>query len=330
MPVQQSCAGISAPAKADIKIWDTQYVCPSKAFSIYREALCKVYMPWSPECKNAGEFLARVEAVMMPEGSIARHRCSAHSAVRTRADIANSPTECVYVVYVLSGRHKCEQDGRTNIAAAGDILVVDSALPVKVTTELDRHDIVVFTVPKSGLGAVTDDRFANFLLTQNRSPLASCLALAAERIIAASSEELKSLYDACLSLLPLEAGCYDSASSEESARSKARHLLKDILDHVDRNVARPELSPQDVADHFGISIRYVHKLFLDCGTTFCAYVKARRLEYIRRDLMSSSARHQPISLVAYRWGFNDLSSFNRAFKVRYGCTPSHFRANASC
>jgi AraC-like DNA-binding protein len=31
-------------------------------------------------------------------------------------------------------------------------------------------------------------------------------------------------------------------------------------------------------------------------------------------------------MVAFRWGFNELSSFNRAFKKKYGCTPSQFRA----
>jgi AraC-like DNA-binding protein len=46
---------------------------------------------------------------------------------------------------------------------------------------------------------------------------------------------------------------------------------------------------------------------------------------VRRDLVSPTSRHVPISFVAYRWGFNDLSSFNRSFKNRFGCTPSRYR-----
>jgi AraC-like DNA-binding protein len=34
----------------------------------------------------------------------------------------------------------------------------------------------------------------------------------------------------------------------------------------------------------------------------------------------------PISVLAFQWGFSDLSTFNRAFKDRFGFTPSHFRA----
>ncbi len=80
------------------------------------------------------------------------------------------------------------------------------------------------------------------------------------------------------------------------------------------------------AEHFGISARYVHKLFAASSTTFSSYVVAKRLEHIRSDLLSPACRNQPISNLAYRWGFNDLSSFNRAFKSRFGCSPSRFRA----
>jgi AraC-like DNA-binding protein len=103
------------------------------------------------------------------------------------------------------------------------------------------------------------------------------------------------------------------------------YLLRGILSHIDQNIANAELSPNRVADQFGISVRYVHKLFIGCGVTFCSYTTARRLDYICKDLVSPACRQQPISLVAFRWGFNDLSSFNRAFKSRYGCTPSQFR-----
>ena len=32
-----------------------------------------------------------------------------------------------------------------------------------------------------------------------------------------------------------------------------------------------------------------------------------------------------ISEIAYRWGFNDLSHFNKAFRERFGRTPGEWR-----
>jgi len=36
-------------------------------------------------------------------------------------------------------------------------------------------------------------------------------------------------------------------------------------------------------------------------------------------------RNDSVSEVAYRWGFNDLSHFNRAFRSRYGLPPRQWR-----
>jgi AraC-like DNA-binding protein len=85
------------------------------------------------------------------------------------------------------------------------------------------------------------------------------------------------------------------------------------------------LSPRSAALSLGISVRYVHKLFAITGTTFSAHVLAKRLELVRRDLASVECRHQPIFGLAYRWGFNDISTFIRAFKKKYGCSPSEYR-----
>jgi AraC-like DNA-binding protein len=76
----------------------------------------------------------------------------------------------------------------------------------------------------------------------------------------------------------------------------------------------------------GISVRYVHKLFGFTGKTFSAHVLAKRLDFVRRDLVCTNCYNQPISMIAYRWGFNDISAFIRAFKKKYGCSPSEYRA----
>ena len=315
------------PENANFRVWDTQYAPASKAFSLYREAVCEVYMQWSPELDAEREFQARIETTKIRNASIVRHRCTPHVALRTPANIANSPGECSYLLLSLTGQSECEQRGRTTVAKPGDILVINSEWPTKFTIGPPRLDVLVVTIPKDdldGLGDFDCD-LTNVLLKQNKTPLAKCLNLMAERMISASTGEMTSLYDACLSLLPLEAGCFDCGGPDEAVTAKVNYLLSGILSHIDRNIADAGLTPNRVADRFGISVRYVHKLFIGYGTTFCAYTTSRRLDYVCKDLTSPASRQQPISCVAFRWGFNDLSSFNRAFKSRFGCTPSQFR-----
>jgi AraC-like DNA-binding protein len=75
-----------------------------------------------------------------------------------------------------------------------------------------------------------------------------------------------------------------------------------------------------------VTPRYVHKLFESEGSTFSEYLLARRLEFARRLLTTSRLACRSITSIALDAGFSDLSYFNRAFRRRYGATPTETRA----
>ena len=327
--IGKSCVYVAATIGASFRIWDTQYIPSSKVFAFYRDALSKVYMRWSPEFPRGEEFQARVETGFVENGSITRHRCTPHVTSRTSADIAKSTGEATYLVMMLSGGAEWVQGGRSTLTTQGDIVVMDAAQPAKIIMAPSPFDAIVITIPKSDFDQACRESngLVNSLLQRDRTPLRKCMHLIADRMISASPEELCSLYNASVSLLPLEAGCFEVQERKDSGE-KQHYLLRAILEYIDQNISGGDLSPKTVAEKFGISTRYVHKLFIASGVTFCSYTTARRLDYIVRDLLSPACRHQPISSLAFRWGFNDLSSFNRAFRCRYGCTPSQFRMRA--
>ena len=75
----------------------------------------------------------------------------------------------------------------------------------------------------------------------------------------------------------------------------------------------------------GITVSYLHKIFLQNNTTMMQYVLAERLELCRRDIAKAD-RSGGISQVAYGWGFNDASHFSRSFRKRFGVSPREYRA----
>ena len=186
-----------------------------------------------------------------------------------------------------------------------------------------------FLISKSSFSEVADagKLFGNRLLVRDSiiSPLASCLALLSDNILSATREEANALFDAFVALLPLAARGFSKGTIDGVEEARTRYLRREILAFVNRNLSNEGLSPQQVATHFEICPRYVHKIFASLGTTFSCYVTAKRLDHVRIDLNSSACQHQPILALAYRWGFNDMSTFIRVFKKRYGCSPSHFR-----
>jgi AraC-like DNA-binding protein len=59
---------------------------------------------------------------------------------------------------------------------------------------------------------------------------------------------------------------------------------------------------------------------------FASYVNAFRAEEVRRRLLDPRQDEIPILTLALEAGFGSIVAFNRAFKDRYGSTPSAYRA----
>ena len=316
-------------ARCEVGVWDTQHVPPSDAFDFYRGAVCEVYTRWSPEFEGEAEFRARIETIKVKGGSISRHRCTPHVAVRTLADIANSPGEYHYLSLILGGGSECQQHGRTSVLKAGDIAVLDSAWPAKFRMAPEPFDALVVTIPKADLPATdAEERLGNVNLKQNRTPLAGCLSLVADRMLGASREELNQLYDACLSLLPLEAGCFDTDNGEAAASAQPHYLLREIMKYLDQNVTEVGLDPHRVAAQFGISVRYIHKLFIACGVTFSAYLTARRLGLRQQRLALAGVPATADLDGGVPLGLQRAVELQPRLQAEYGCTPSQFRSYA--
>jgi len=88
------------------------------------------------------------------------------------------------------------------------------------------------------------------------------------------------------------------------------------------------LSLTAVAARHRVTPRYVQALFEDDDTTFSQFLLGERLARAHRMLRDPLQTTHRISAIAYAAGFSDLSYFNRAFRRRFGATPSDVRAAA--
>lgn len=102
-------------------------------------------------------------------------------------------------------------------------------------------------------------------------------------------------------------------------------LLRRAYHAIERKLHEPDLGPHDVAAELAISARYVQKLFRESDEIMSLYIRRRRLERVRDDLMNGLHAHQGISEICFRWGFNDAAYFSRAFKAHFGISPSEHR-----
>ncbi|MFE7761684.1 helix-turn-helix domain-containing protein [Streptomyces sp. NPDC057438] len=105
-------------------------------------------------------------------------------------------------------------------------------------------------------------------------------------------------------------------------------MVARVVRFIDEHLADADLSPEVIAGAHHISVRYLHKLFRDEGTTVGRWIQRRRLEECRRDLVHGLRNRRTIASVAGRWGFLSATHFSRVFRAAYGMSPSEWRDTA--
>ena len=109
---------------------------------------------------------------------------------------------------------------------------------------------------------------------------------------------------------------------EPNRRDERRRAL---FEAVEVDLTDPDLDVHRLARRLGVSARYVQMLFAEMGTTPRAFIQNRRLELAARRLEREGG-DVTVTDVAYDVGFNDLSSFCRAFRRRFEMSPRNYRA----
>jgi AraC-like DNA-binding protein len=129
-----------------------------------------------------------------------------------------------------------------------------------------------------------------------------------------------------LDLVGLCVGAERDAAHAAAARGLAAARLNAIKADMVRELGRSDLGLERVARRHGLTPRYVQRLFERAGASFTGFLLDRRLLAAHRLLREANNRRRKVSDIAASAGFGDISYFNRAFKARFGATPTEIRA----
>lgn len=113
------------------------------------------------------------------------------------------------------------------------------------------------------------------------------------------------------------------AQVADTERSVDIQIQQRLLTYVDTNFKNSELCLTSAADHIGVSIYAVSRLFKEVtGTGFKEYVTEKRLEYGHMLLCTTQKSIAEISAAA---GFENANYFSTVFKLKYGMPPTKYR-----
>ncbi|MEU3567671.1 helix-turn-helix domain-containing protein [Kitasatospora sp. NPDC036755] len=244
----------------------------------------------------------------------------------------SDPEDCLYVALHVHGAASVRRHGASTALVPGDLLIGTTRHPAGLLQDSECR-MVHFRVPcfylgvrqrdvqrtggllargSEGVGSLAS-QFLRTLATQSaahRARPGNHLARSVSDIVAILVTEL----------LEREGPEHPTGSAELLARIRA---------HIEENLADPDLGPESIARSQHISVRYLHKLFQQDGTTVGQWVRRRRLDACRRELERPARRQTSVSAVAHRWGFVSHSHFSRAFRDAYGVSPREWQAYAA-
>jgi AraC family transcriptional activator of tynA and feaB len=307
--------------------WSTAATRPKERFSYWHEAVCAAVLNVATENPPERDFAGSIAAVEFGDLRFARFGATRHEIVRTRRHVDRAPSEHMLVSLQQSGRSLLSQFDRSCELRTGEVGIVDAARPFHISFPGDvrravavlPRQLVLARAPwlarnepvRIGADFAFHDLLRDYLLRLS----------AADSGVGEGDAAL--LTDNLCNLLALATA---RRAEADGARPWSRDLEVDVLlSFMRRNLADPTLTPGRAATHLGVSVRTVHNRFEEIGLSFGRWLLEARLEACHRTLASAGARHLAISAIAFGWGFNDLSHFNRAFKAKFGATPGRVR-----
>jgi AraC-like DNA-binding protein len=299
-------------------------------FRQYREAVAQSFVPLEVARVGRAPFRGQLRGVEVDTIHVHEIAASAHRVERTSALLHTEDTRFYKASLQIAGYGMLIQDGREAILRPGDLAIYDTDRPYSIVFEEDMRMLVLMFprellgLPTQFVGELTAHCFTSGhglgditipYLQNIGSNLDRLGGMAGPRLLRSAVDLLATMF---AGELDLDAEPGDSHDL----------LVKSIRRYIDAHLGSPELGPQQIAAAHYISTRHLHGLFRERGTTVSTWIRERRLEQCRRDLLDPLNAHRSVSAIAARWGFVEAAHFSRVFKAAYGSPPSELRGRA--
>ena len=256
---------------------------------------------------------------------LARITAAARHKVIHEPQAASGPAAAL--VLQISGKSVIKQRGRTAQLAPGQWCLADPSLAYTLISPGASRRIVLL-IPGNRLAGGYDiecltGRSFSGTLGVGRLVFGICSRLV---------EEFTAIRAECMDLLAVAVTRIVNFAIQEMAVNPADELLSGTIEnrvrtYVSEHLRDPHLSTANIAAHFKLSIRSLHRAMRGSSRSVHGLIWHERLERCRRDLLDPAGARRRIAEIAYSWGFKNVTHFSQAFRAKYGISARDERAS---
>lgn len=299
----------------------------SRTLSQWRADASAAFGPLRIDAPEPDAFRAQVR--MIPAGDVILYDLNtpAHTVERRPESIDVTATPFGKLSLQLEGECVVSQGGRESALQPGDLSFYVTQRPYRLHYPGPHRSLVVHFpqsfvhLPPEDVAEVTATRVTGASgLGRVAVPLFEQLAMNFEVLDGPHAGSLvRSALDMLVTVLSSE--LHRNAEPSPSAT-----LFRQAADYIDAHLGCTDLRPAMIAEALYVSVRHLHSQFAANGYSVASYVRARRLELIRRELADPLRSGETIQTIGSRYGLPDASHVSRAFRTEYGESPSRYRA----
>ena len=302
-------------------------------FETFQDAVSQTFVPLAMSIADVSVFCGQLRSASVGEVQMSEVAVAANGVIvrRTNRLIRRNDPDYLKVGVQLSGSSTVHQDDRQSTLLPGDLAIYDTSRPYQLRfTKAYRLLVVMLPKPLLRLPrSLLADLTARVICGQAGlgAAVSPFLAHVGRRILTGDHPENRHLADAIVDLV---AASLAESPPGQTLRSDAdrRAQLVRVQAYIERSLGDPSLDVGTIAAANWMSVRYLQRLFEDAGETVTGWIRARRIEQCRRDLVDARYTRLPVSSVAARWGLVNAAHFSRLFKSVHGVAPTEYRALA--
>jgi len=243
---------------------------------------------------------------------------------RTPKIIARTDLDLYLLQLVLAGDYRGDFNGKNVEVKPGDIFLLD--LTQVMTSKKDAGARVTLAIPRKELNKAFPGKNLHGLVLPSNVATNKILfnfILTLDRIIdTIDQNDYPEIQESLMVLL--KAAINRQAFTLEEYLAVSLPLRQRVLDHIDANLADPNLSPKTIMQQFKLSHSHLYRAFEpDSGVT--KLIRNKRLDLAYRRLINDGGRKLSMKEVAYACGFSDRAQFTKFFKERFGIAPQDLK-----